>query len=120
MDSHQLVYAGQASIPPTIRGKASHRLCGGRHNAHGHTKAKSTKTGWAVFPADLETRTRLLAPESRAKVTRAVGGTSVALLEMWHNYAVLHVATPYKSLNGEVINTTPEMVAEHVTTRTEK
>lgn len=83
-------------------------------------KATRTKTGWAIFPADLETRNRLMAPESQERMIRAVGGMSAALPETWHNYAVPHVATTYRSLTGEVIHTTVEMVEAEAATQTGK
>ena len=83
-------------------------------------KATRTKTGWAIFPANLQVRTRLMDPESREKMILAVGGTSAELPETWHNYAVPHVATSYKSLNGDLIHTTLEMVAEEATSQTGK
>ena len=59
-------------------------------------------------------------PESREKMIRAVGGTSAALPETWHNYAVPHVATSYKSVEGDVVYTTLEMIVEEVTSQTGK
>ena len=83
-------------------------------------KATHTKTGWAIFPADKKFRKRLMDPESWEKKISVVGGTSAALPETWHNYAVPHVATSYKSINGDMIQTTLEIVVEEVASQTGK
>ena len=83
-------------------------------------KATRTRTGWAIFPANLEVRNRPMDPESREKMIQAVGGTNAALPETWHNYAVPRVADTYQNLNGILTHTTLQMVEEEAALQTGK
>jgi hypothetical protein len=64
-----------------------------------------TRTGWALFPADLVARDLLLAESNQAAVLKALGGHTVLVLEVWFDYIVPLIPTAFYSISGEVLVT---------------
>lgn len=80
--------------------------------------ASAIKTGWAITPASKAVRDELMTQENRKLMMRAVDGDSIRLPEQWINYAVQGVDSAYRTLGGESIPTTKEMVAEEALSQT--
>ncbi len=62
-----------------------------------------TRTGWALFPADLAARDLLLAGSNQAAVLKALGGHTVLVLNVWFNYIIPLIPTAFYNINGEVL-----------------
>jgi hypothetical protein len=61
-----------------------------------------TRTGWALFPADLVARDLLLAKSNQAAVLKALGGYIVLVPEVWFDYVVPLIPTAFYSISGSV------------------
>jgi len=81
-------------------------------------KATTTKTGWAITPANNRIGTLLMEQVNQELMLRAVNGDSARLPERWINYAVQGVASAYRSVMGTEIPTTVELVKEEVYSQT--
>ena len=73
-------------------------------------KATATKTGWAVTPASLDIRSRLMEDENRHLMMQAVAGDSARLPTVWTNYAVQGIASAFTALDRTPINVTTELI----------
>ena len=80
--------------------------------------ASPISTGWSITPANKTIRDLLLTQENRESLMRALDGDSVRQPELWTNYAVQGVASSYKTLTGEDIPTTQEMIEEEAKSQT--
>jgi hypothetical protein len=64
-----------------------------------------TRTGWALFPADLVARDLLLAESNQAAVLKALGGHTVLVPEVWFDYVVPLIPTAFHGTSEEVLVT---------------
>ncbi|KAF1348448.1 hypothetical protein EJ07DRAFT_184892 [Lizonia empirigonia] len=63
-------------------------------------KATTTKTGWALTPANPAVRNKLLEQENKELMLRSIGGDAASIPQTWINYAVQGVASSYRSITG--------------------
>jgi len=82
--------------------------------------ASPINTGWAITPANQTVRERLLSPENRELLIRALDGDAVRTPERWINYAVQGVPSSFRTLDGTEIPTTTQLVEEEVCSQTGK
>ena len=76
-----------------------------------------TRTGWALFPADLAARDLLLAESNQAAVLKALGGLTVLVPEVWFDYIVPLIPTAFHGISGEVL-VTRDLVLEEAFNQT--
>src|ERR1700733_3688197 len=76
-----------------------------------------TRTGWALFPADLIARDLLLAESNQAAVLKALGGHTVLVPEVWFDYVVPLIPTAFHGISGEVL-VTRDLVLEEAFNQT--
>ena len=82
-------------------------------------KASQTKTGWAITPANTTIRDQLMGnQELRELMIRAIDGDGVTTPQTWYNYAVQHVNSAYRSVNGTEVPITTAMVSDEAYTQT--
>jgi hypothetical protein len=82
--------------------------------------ASPINTGWAITPANQNIRERLLTPENRELLIRALDGDAVRIPERWINYAVQGVPSSFRTLDGTELPTTTQLVEEEVCSQTGK